>query len=374
MQPLANPEPCAYNLTVTLLPFTLRHGMEFDAYLQPIEAGAGGHVHGLDVDAPTTRHYFHVAITAYETFQLSLERRPDGSTLSVERDTTNQVVALQGPPQELFDEATGESLGVGFQGGIYIKRLGGACPTNFTAPEGLGPGSQSCELGLNDTAACVLGQVCTALGGGLPPPPPPPSHLEVGGEGETLDLAVMVQAEIGASRPGTEIDNANSPWAVVVCETSAQALADNIECEYVANLVDKDGQRPLVTSIPDEDGALVGKPQHNVPSVYMDQSNWEENVQNELRIDRAVYRLRVTQLLYEEGELMQNEGRPGCVAFGQMRRYTIRTTSARDAALSLHALSASSQGLGAVYVGENFAPSEGSYTVPACWMEPEEPP
>jgi len=88
----------------------------------------------------------------------------------------------------------------------------------------------------------------------------------------------------------------------------------------------------------------------------------EMRTRNEMRLDRAVYRLRLTQLPFKEGALIPDEGRPGCVSFGQMRRYTIVTSSAQDAMLSVHAAAERASGLGAVYVGENFAPTESSYT------------
>ena len=90
--------------------------------------------------------------------------------------------------------------------------------------------------------------------------------------------------------------------------------------------------------------------------------------------DRGIYRLTVSQLQYTEGELINDEGRPGCVAYGQMRRYKIVTTAARDATLSIHALAQSQSGLGAIYVGENQPPNERSYAAMVMRAQPSSEP
>ena len=100
----------------------------------------------------------------------------------------------------------------------------------------------------------------------------------------------------------------------------------------------------------------------------------QASVRNEMRLDRAVYRLRLAQLPFKEGALIPDEGRPGCVAFGQMRRYKIVTSSAQDAVLSLHVAAERASGLGAVYVGENFAPTESSYTAMVERADPSSQP
>lgn len=376
LQPTAFPRPCAYNLTVTLLPHTLRNGMEFDAYLNPVEQA----IDYQTQEAESARHYFHLAVSAFETLQLSVERRPDGQPLSITPDGLNgQIVALPSDAQSLFDPYSGESLGVGLAGGVYLKRLGGACPTNFSADEGLGPGSQACAIGLNDSLACVLGSLCTVEGGGLPPPPPPPHWWAADAE-DTLDLVVMIEARWDEERPWTYVEDTadQSQYAPIDppgrCETTNDI--DN-DCEFVRNLVDKNGQRRTVSAVPDEDGIATGeRPMYNAPVRYMAElpGTWMTEVHNEMRLDRGVYRLRLTQLAYDEGELVQNEGRPGCVAYGQMRRYTIRTSNARDAALSIHALAASHTGLGAVYVGENFPPTTEAYTAKAERRSPASQP
>lgn len=58
---------------------------------------------------------------------------------------------------------------------------------------------------------------------------------------------------------------------------------------------------------------------------------------------------------------MQDEGRPGCVGYGQMRRYTIRTSKATDAGVAVHVHAQSALGIAAVYLSANTPPSEIRY-------------
>ena len=57
-----------------------------------------------------------------------------------------------------------------------------------------------------------------------------------------------------------------------------------------------------------------------------------------------------------------------------MRRYKIVTSSAQDAVLSLHVAAERASGLGAVYVGENFAPTESIYTAMVERADPSSQP
>jgi len=68
LNPLGFGRPCAYNLTVTLLPHTLRNGMEFDAYLNPIEQAFDYQQSSLfnRLVKEQARHFFHISVTAYE--------------------------------------------------------------------------------------------------------------------------------------------------------------------------------------------------------------------------------------------------------------------------------------------------------------------
>ena len=61
-----DPGPCGYNLTATLVPLTLRHGDEFDAYLAP-----------ATTTTEPARHYYHIAVSAFEQLAVSINaRRP----------------------------------------------------------------------------------------------------------------------------------------------------------------------------------------------------------------------------------------------------------------------------------------------------------
>jgi hypothetical protein len=129
--------------------------------------------------------------------------------------------------------------------------------------------------------------------------------------------------------------------------------------------VDWRGLRPTLSAIPSVDPQ---PPRYNVPANYIPADvNWAQAVTNlnELRPDRGTYRLRVEQLEFTEGSLVQDEGRPGCVSYGQLRRFTITTTNARDASLTLHLSSASARGVAALYVGEGAPPTEAAYTAMA---------
>ena len=68
LNPIGFARPCAYNLTVTLLPHTLRNGMEFDAYLNPIEQAFDYQQSSLfdRLVREQARHFFHISVTAYE--------------------------------------------------------------------------------------------------------------------------------------------------------------------------------------------------------------------------------------------------------------------------------------------------------------------
>lgn len=89
------------------------------------------------------------------------------------------------------------------------------------------------------------------------------------------------------------------------------------------------------------------------------------DTRNELRVDRGVYRLSVTQLQYSEVDLVDGEQRPGCVSFGQWRYFRIRTSSAADASITVHALAGSGRGLGGVYLQQWGQPTETSYAAMA---------
>ena len=247
---------------------------------------------------------------------------------------------------------------MGFAGGVYAKRLGETCPTNLTSFEGLGPGSQSCTVGLNTSAPCFIGSECTPLSAAAAVG----AHPEEDDGPATLDLVLMIEAVVLDERPVTYIDQSNSPYKRDCEPEPAGDL-----CQYVRNLVDRDGQRPVRTTVPLANGILEeGPARYNVPGLYIpaEPSTWhlQTATRNELRDDRGVYRLRFTQLYFAEGSLVQNEGRPGCLSYGQMRRFTIETTDAKDATLSLHVRADQPAGISVLYVGENFAPSEADYT------------
>lgn len=225
----ANPGPCGYNLTITALPRVLRNGDDFEAYLRPVSVGI----------VESVRHYYTIGVSAYEMLRLSVERRGEGRALHA---------------------SDGSPVGVGLAGGVYISRLvpGGACPAN--ASDAL---VQACSLGLNDSAACTLGTPCSAagdgglggLGGGSSG-----GGGGGGGVGGSLDqLVVMIEAVVGNDRPVTFIDQPNSPYRLG-CEPQQTGTL----CQFVRNLVGRDGLRPDRSAIP---GAEDRPPRYNVPSL-----------------------------------------------------------------------------------------------------------
>ena len=312
-----SPGPCEYNLTVTALPHYLRNGMQFDGYLKPIDPLA------TSDENDAIRHYFKVQLTSYEMLQIDVHRNGNGRQLH---------------------DANGLPLGLGLAGAVYMQRVSpDACPVNGSANL-----LQVCEIGLNDTKPCTLGHPCSN--------PTDP----------TDDLVLMIEAVVG-QRPVTFIDVPNSPYE--------EGCLPETLCSYVPNLVDRFGQRPDFSSIP---GALDRMPRYNLPKYYIPiNTEWhlQLNNKNELRPDRGVYTMQVTQLQYEEGTMVNGEMRPGCVSYGQWRRFGILTTSARDASVLVHALAHSGRGLGGVYVRMHQPPTELTYDAMTArgsqWSSPQ---
>ena len=304
-----SPGACVYNLTVTAMPYYLRNGMAFDGYLRPVESAVDEAV----------RHYFRVALASYELLQIDISRQGDG--------------------RPLHDPQTGAPYGIGLAGGVYMQRADPeACPANGSASL-----LQMCEIGLNDTQPCTVGHACSSP------------------ESPTDDLVIMIEAVIG-NRPVTYIrpdKSQNEDGCVEV---------DGV-CSYVPNLVDRFGMRPDISAIPDPQNPGPQLPRYNVPWRYIPASltGWwlppaADLNKNELRPDRGTYTLRVTQLHYAEGELVQNEQRPGCVGYGQWRHFRITTHGAHDASLTVHAVAQSGRGLGGVYVRQYYPPNELEYS------------
>ena len=189
-----DPGPCGYNLTATLVPLTLRHGDEFDAYLAP-----------ATTTTDPARHYYHIAVSAFEQLAVSIQRKGDAN--------------------QPFDEVTGESLGLGLAGAAYMERLGGSCPSNASA--GLEPSCSSVRSA-STTVRRACCHACSADG-----------DDGAGGESSPSDLVLMIEAEIGGSRPPTYIDQATSPYKDF-CEPEPAG----VNCQFVLNYVDYEGRRP----------------------------------------------------------------------------------------------------------------------------------
>ena len=85
------PGPCTFNLTVTRLPQVLRNGMEYDAYLRPVNP--------TSVEE-AVRHYYRVPVTAYEALAIDISRQGDG--------------------RPLHDD-DGHPLGLGLSGAVWPK-------------------------------------------------------------------------------------------------------------------------------------------------------------------------------------------------------------------------------------------------------------
>lgn len=315
-----SPGPCEFNLTVTALPHTLHNGMAFDAYLPMIPSGAIG--------AP--RHYFAVALGDYETLSVRIERQGDG--------------------QPLYD-AYGEPQYLGFAGGVYAQHYSSdSCPSNTSSSL-----IDSCLISLNDTSPCVIGDACSDRSGSATSASGGGGGMAVASSssGGASAMVLAIEANVG-TRPPTEIDEEKSPYRLN-CEP--QQLGS--QCKHVYNLVDRHGLRPERSEID-----VSSKPRYNVPSEYIPVNDrWEiqTNNLNELRPDRGVYRLSVHHLQYAAGALLPGETRPGCVGYGQWRYYTIRTTGATDASLTVHVRAASGRGVGGVYVRQGARPSESAY-------------
>ena len=124
---------------------------------------------------------------------------PPSATLSLD--------GLVAPPTRLcslFDPESGASLGVGLAGGVYLKQLDDDCPANSTD---LGPTAQTCTIGLNDSAPCVLGFPCTSPHTGT-------SSSFGSAAPRTWTYAMLIEAVVGINRPMTHIDVPSSPYRV----------------------------------------------------------------------------------------------------------------------------------------------------------------
>ena len=294
---------CYYNLTATPLPHELRHGMDFVAHIRPAWPAAG--------DGTSSRHFYRLSVAPYESLTVKLERWGDGRPLK---------------------DGYSESLGVGLAGGVYLGK--GFCPTNSS--EDL---VESCGFELNVTEPCEVGFFCSTAD-------------------DAGDYTVMVEASVGVDRPVTYIDQSTSPYQEG-CEPGPLQAA----CRYVRNFVGPDGLRPAESIIPGNEGAF---PRYNNPAKYQSaQQDWDTllSTRNELVEDRGAYRLRVNQLVYAETTpLMTNdETRPGCVSYGQWRRFRLLMLGPHNSTLSLHVTASSGTGLGPIYVSADKMPTDTSY-------------
>ena len=313
-------DPCSFTLSGTALPHRLYHGLELDAFIKP----------DFPVRAPSLsridppRHYFKVRIGAYESMQMTLER-------------------IEEPGAPLRD-ASGASLGRGLAGGVYIAPGTDSCPSSAAlTSDALDENdalvetstSQQCEIGLNDTEACVAALFCTES------------------LAETMEYVIGIESVVSADRPTMCINAAKSSYA------TNEMLEDG--CTAVTHMVGPEGVRTLTSAVPGAEGEL---PRWNDPKNFIVNrpNDWtfSPETRNDLKHERARYRLRVSQLSFSEGALRMAEGamvngelRPGCVSYGQWRYYSVQTSGANDAAISVVA----SEGIGMLLVRADAKPT-----------------
>ena len=292
-------DPCSYVVSATQMPNELYHGVDLTARIRP----AWPESEGL-----TPRHYYTMSLGAYDTLQVNVYRVADGRPLH---------------------DATNNGLGIGLAAGAYLAR--GECPTNSS-----GNLEQRCSLDLNATVdePCEMGNFC--------------SEDEDAGE-----YTMMIEADVLATRPVTYVDIYTSPF-IGDCEPYGA-------CEFTRNMVGPDGLRPTASIVPSLDDDPP-PPRYNEPRRYITAvPNWypATNTRNELRPDHGTYRLTVRQLEFEEGAMLQDEVRPGCVSYGQWRRFRIAVTRPPEGTLMLHMTTRA--GVSGVYVQEGSGPSLTSY-------------
>ena len=147
----------------------------------------------------------------------------------------------------------------------------GTCPSGSTAPAKI---ERSCAIGLNDTFPCEIGYFCT-------------DGVESTTAAASSDeLVLSLEAVVSDDRPKTFINAAKSKYASR-CEQG---------CSYVRHMVGPEGTRPIFSSIP---GAADEPPRFNDPKSFMPVlEDWvtSGNTRNDLKYDRALYRLGVRQL------------------------------------------------------------------------------
>lgn len=266
------------------------------------------------------------------------------------------------------------------------------CPSGATAPAKI---ERSCAIGLNDTFPCEVGYFCTD---GVAA-----TTAAVAAASSSDDLVLSLEAVVSDERPKTFISAAKSKYAST-CEQG---------CSYVRHMVGPEGTRPLFSSIP---GAADEPPRFNDPKSFMPVlDDWVSsgNTRNDLKWDRALYRLSVRQLRFEQGAMVSDEVRrapregrrrsrgdrdqlvpeiqsgsslgsarpeigtslgsrraqppfgllvwtqvrPGCVSFGQWRYFTVQTSSAADGAITVVA----SAGVGMLLLRRDAAPTLTDY-------------
>lgn len=301
-------DPCSYVVSATQMPTELHHGVDLTARIRP----AWPEAEGL-----TPRHYYTMSLGSYETLQVNVYRVADGRPLH---------------------DASDNGLGVGLAAGAYLAR--GECPTNSSASL-----EQRCSLGLNATVdePCEMGSFCSL-------------------DEDAGEYTLMIEADVLASRPVTYVDLYTSSF-IGDCEPSGA-------CEFTRNMVGPDGLRPTASLIPSLDDEPPPPPRYNEPRRYISAvPNWypATNTRNELRADHGTYRLTVRQLEFEEGAMLPDEVRPGCVSYGQWRRYRIAVTRPPEGTLMLHVTTAA--GVSGVYAREGSAPRLTSYDAVATRLK-----
>ena len=172
---------------------------------------------------------------------------------------------------------------------------------------------------------------------------------------EKWDGGLLTEVDIGATSPGADLD--------FFCTTSEQAALYGFGVEAAKKL--GPFGMPFFRTVSDsgancQDGYVGpdGYPMFQ-SNAYLEPGCNPNGPSNELKAARGEYSIAVEHRPYAGGELARREVRPGCVAYGQWRRYTMTTAGGDNVYLQM------SRPVSGLYLRAESAPTKTAYDAKA---------
>ena len=171
---------------------------------------------------------------------------------------------------------------------------------------------------------------------------------------EKWDGGLLTEVDIGATSPGADLD--------FFCTTSEQAALYGFGVEAAKKL--GPFGMPFFRTVSDsgancQDGYVPdGYPMFQ-SNAYLEPGCNPNGPSNELKAARGEYSIAVEHRPYAGGELARREVRPGCVAYGQWRRYTMTTAGGDNVYLQM------SRPVSGLYLRAESAPTKTAYDAKA---------